>query len=421
MEQSLFRREVIDARHGSWLGGISLAQPLNLWVLTAGAMLATSCVGLLLAFGTYTHRSPVVGQLVPSRGMAMVLAPATGVVSSVDAVEGSQVGAGQRLAVVVVPRATPVGGDTQVALEQRFGQRRDGLVSAQNAQQRQLRAQGEGARTQLAAARNEFAQIEVEVATRRSQAHIANETLDRLRQLQARQYVSAMQVKQQESTTLDYIGQMQALQQQAAQSQRTIAQLEQALRELPGQQQAVSATFRRDMAQLETERVQTEAQGALAVTAPVEGVVATQLVKPGQAVQAGQPLMSLLPGDGKLEAELLVPSRAIGFVSPGDRVSLRYQAYPYQKFGHYPGIVARISRNALSGSELGASGGNAQQGEPLYRVTVALARQSVTAYGKRESLKPGMLLEADILGDRRRLFEWAFEPLYSLKRAVIDP
>lgn len=212
-----------------------------------------------------------------------------------------------------------------------------------------------------------------------------------------------------------YTGEMQALQRQAIGTRRTIAQIEQALGELPSQRQASEAAYMRDVAQLEQERVQTEAQGALAIKAPVAGVVATQMVKPGQAVQAGQPLLSVLPGDGQLEAELLVPSRAIGFIEPGDKVQLRYQAYPYQKFGHQRGQVVRISRSALNTGELGALIGNAQQGEPFYRVTVVLAQQSVTAYGRPELLKPGMLLDADIMGERRRLIEWVFEPLYSLR------
>ena len=60
--------------------------------------------------------------------------------------------------------------------------------------------------------------------------------------------------------------------------------------------------------------------------------------------------------------------------------------------------MARISRSALSGGELGALIGNAQQGEPYCRITVALAQQAITAYGKPESLKPGMLLDADVMG-----------------------
>ncbi|KFA36687.1 HlyD family efflux transporter periplasmic adaptor subunit, partial [Xanthomonas vasicola] len=85
------------------------------------------------------------------------------------------------------------------------------------------------------------------------------------------------------------------------------------------------ADYRRDAAAVEQEQVQTQVNGALVVTAPVAGVVATQMAKPGQAIQLGQPLLSVVPGDGRLEAELLVPSRAIGFIAPGDTVLLRYQ------------------------------------------------------------------------------------------------
>ncbi|MEL1265173.1 HlyD family secretion protein [Pseudoxanthomonas putridarboris] len=418
MSQSLFRQEVLDAKRGNWLGGISLAQPVRLWVLTLVAMAAASAIVLFVTLGTYTRRSTVTGQLVPTRGLATVLAPATGVVERLDVPEGGQVAAGASLVLVTVPRATVASGDTLAALEQRLQQRQDGLQNVQQAQQRQLQAQAHGVAAQLAVARRELAQIESEVATRQDQIRIANETLERLRRLEDGQYVSVLQIKQQEAGVLDYTGQMQSLQRQAIGTRRLIAQLQQAMQELPGQQQATDASYQGELAQLEQERVQTQASGALVVNAPVSGVVATQVVKPGQAVQAGQPLLSLLPGDGRLEAELLVPSRAIGFIEPGDKVLLRYQAYPYQKFGHQEGRVERISRSALSGGELGALIGNAQQGEPFYRVTVSLARQAIMAYGRPEALKPGMLLDADILGEKRRLIEWIFEPLYSLKGKV---
>lgn len=415
MSQGLFRKEVLQARRTSWLGGISLAQPLPLWVLTAGAVLIAASVGIFLVLGTYTRRSAVTGQLVPTRGISEVQAPATGVVERMDVAEGGKVRGGQPLAVILVPRATPASGDAQVALEQHLDQRQAGLIAAQDAQQQQLRAQSDGLGSQLTAARRELAQIEAEVVTRQNQGRIAQETLDRFLQLKDSKYISILQIKQQESTVLEYTGQAQALQQQATDMRRTIAQLEQQVRELPGQQQSVAASLQRDLAQLNQERVQTQMQGALAVTAPVDGVVATQMIKPGQAVQAGEPLLSLLPGDGKLEAQLLVPSHAIGFIEPGDQVLLRYQAYPYEKFGHQLGKVVQVSRSALSSGELGALIGNAQQGEPFYRVTVELAQQSVMAYGKPEALKPGMLLDADILGEKRSLIEWIFEPLYSIK------
>lgn len=419
MSQQLFRKEVFEAKRTSWLGGISLAQPIRLWFLTLVGVVAALAVALFLAFGTYTRRSTVVGQLVPSRGLATVLAPATGVVSHLDASEGQRIAAGQLVAVVSVPRATVSDGDTVAALEQHLEQRQHGLRSALAAQRQLFSVQSGGLGAQLANAQRELAQVEAEIATRKEQTRIANETLERLRQLQDGKYVSLLQIKQQESAALEQVSAMQALQRQAINTRKTLVQIQQAIRELPGQREATEANFQRDLATLQQEQVETEARGALAISAPVSGVIATQTVKLGQAVQAGQPLLSILPGDGALEAELLVPSRAIGFVEPGDAVLLRYQAFPYQKFGHQVGHVARISRSALSAPELGALRG-AQSDEPLYRVTVALARQSVVAYGRPEALKPGMLLDADILGERRRLLEWIFEPLYSLKGRVFE-
>ena len=417
MTQPLFRPEVLAAKRTSWLGGISLAQPVRLWVLTAFAAFVALAVILFLVFGTYTRRSRVVGQLVPVQGMATVLAPATGVVTRVDIPEGGRVQAGQTIAIVSVPRATVAGGDTVAALQQRLARRADGWESAQSAQQQLLDAQATGLTSQLATARRELAQINAEVATRQEQVRLANETLERLRQLRDDKYVSELQLKQQEATALAQVSEVQILQRQAIATRRLIAQLQQATQELPGQRQASQAGFQRDLALLEQEQVELQARGELAITAPVAGVIATQLFKPGQAVQAGQPLVSVLPGNGALEAELLVPSRAIGFIDPGDEVLLRYQAYPYQKFGHHQGRVARISRSTVSAGSPASPTGNGPS-EPYYRVNVALARQAITAYGQPEALKPGMVLDADVLGERRTLIEWVLEPLYSLQGSV---
>jgi membrane fusion protein len=92
---------------------------------------------------------------------------------------------------------------------------------------------------------------------------------------------------------------------------------------------------------------------------------------------------------------------------------LRYQAYPYQKFGHATGRVSSVSRVALSLNEaVGNQHGN--NGDPVYLVTVALDRQTITAYGRTQPLQAGMRVDADVLQEKRSLFEWVMEPLYSL-------
>jgi len=407
MTQELFRREVLEARRTGWLGEISLAQPLRLWIFTAAACLAALVTVLFLFFGSYTRRATVTGELVPTQGLATVLAPASGVITELHVAEGARVDAGQTLAVVAVPRIAVASGPASIDLEKSLVSRQASLQSMQEGQLRAISAQATGIAAQVASARNELTQIEAEIVTREEQVRISETTLARMRELHAKQYVSTLQMNQQQSALLDQVGTVQELKRQASVAERGIQQLQQALRELPGQRKAIEASVQRDLAALAQERTERKAAGMFVVTAPATGLLAAQIVKAGQAVQTGQPLLTVLPGDGRLEAELLVPSRAVGFIAPGDRVLLRYQAYPWQKFGHQQGKVASISRSALPT--------NAGSGQTMYRVTVSLTQQAVTAYGKAEALKPGMLLDADILGETRRLVEWLLEPLYSIK------
>ena len=347
-------------------------------------------------------------------GLAAVTAPATGVVTAVIEPEGARVSAQARLAILVVPRATPQDGDTLVALKRRLAQRQTALEAAATAQHTQLDAQAQGLHAQLTNAKQECAHLNQEVQTRQSQRRLARALVSRLRALLASQYVSQREIEQQQATVLEYTEQVQELQRQVLLTQRTIAQLKQTLSELPEQHATLEATLQRELAQVAQERVQTEMQGVFAINAPITGIVATPRIQPGQTVQAGETVMSVLPRDGMLEADVWVPSRAIGFIAPGDQVQLRYQAYPYQKFGHQQGRVKQISRSAIDQRELAGLPGYAPSAESFYRVTVALAKQKVKAYGKLESLKPGMVLEADILGEKRRLIEWLFDPLYAL-------
>lgn len=412
MSQELFRQEVFAGKRNTGLGSISLAQPVRLWVFTAVAATVALVILLFLIFGTYTRRSRVEGQLVPVQGMAAVLMPETGVIARVEVSEGMRVVAGQRLAVVIVPRATVADGNTAAAFGAQLKRRGEGVVAKRTARRQQLDAQETGLEAQLLASREELVQIEAETSTKREQLRLANETLERLQKLRDANFVSELQLKQQQSAALERMSEIQSLQRQIASTNRLISQLEQSARELHGQRLENEAEYQRDMVLLEQEQVETAARGELAIIAPVDGVVATQMFKSGQTAQAGQIIMSVLPGAGLLEAELLIPSRAIGFIEPGDIVLLRYEAYPYQKFGHYKGRVVRISQDTVGATSMENTG---TKSEAKYRVSVALDQQAIMALGRIEPLRPGMALDADVLGEKRTLIEWILEPLYSIK------
>lgn len=410
----LFRREVLEAKRGSWLGSVSLAQPVELWFLAiAGGISATLVLGFLF-FGEYTSRSRVGGELVPDLGLSTVIAPSNGVVAMLYAEEGVRVNRQAPLLLINTPRVTATGDDALKVLREGQEARLKSLGTLNDAQARQLQVQQHGVQQQRDALRRELAQIEREISTRGEQVRIGLETVQRYRQVADKRYVSLVQLNQQEQSMLDMLNAQQSLQRQATSLRRTMAQLEQALAEFPQQRRAAHATAERDLAVLSQEAVQMETSGELLLRAPVAGLVASRLVEVGQAVQSGQPILSLLPDGSMLRAQLLVPSAAIGFVKPGDRVLLRYQAYPYQKFGTHEGTIISVSRSAIADTRTNQG----QATEPMYRVLVSLDQQSVLAYGTPETLRPSMRLEADIMGERRRLYEWILEPLYSVSGKI---
>lgn len=183
------------------------------------------------------------------------------------------------------------------------------------------------------------------------------------------------------------------------------------------QKQQAAAASERDLAdvdqrmqQIRFQMERTSAETVHVVRAPIDGKVTALQARIGEQSINGVPLGIVLPEFSTLIAEINLPSRAIGFVQPGQLVKLQYDAFPYQKFGIAYGEISKVASTAQMPQEIGIS---SQTGEPLCRVTIELEAQSVEAYSKRSPLQAGMELTADIVLEDRRLLEWLLEPLKS--------
>ena len=406
MTESLFRQEALDAKKHSFLGNISIAQPLSLWVYAVAGLLCACMILMFLILGEYTRRTTVTGSLVPNLGLATLVAPIQGVVNGASVNEGDIVSKGQSLMSIGQPRLSVQGVDIASQVLSEISNRKAALEEMGIAKLQQTDAQISGFGSQLFIAEKERVQLAAEIQTKREQWKLAQDGLKRYESLAVSQYISQIQLEQQKNAVLTFQADLQAIERQLNESQRGISQLRQSIEELQAQRRNIFASGINYKASLMQEQRIQEGNAGISVQSPVDGLVSSRIIEPGQIVQAGQPLLSVLPKSSKLEAHLLVPSSAMGFIEPGDIVLIRYQAYPYQKFGHYKGTVKTLTRNIVST--------DAQSKQSYYRVIVQLNKQSVLAYGKQEPLRPGLSVEADILGDTRKLYEWLFEPIYAL-------
>ena len=129
----------------------------------------------------------------------------------------------------------------------------------------------------------------------------------------------------------------------------------------------------------------------------------------------GPPLLTLLPRGGRLEARLFVPTRAVGFVRPGDGVELLYDAFPHQRFGSFRARVRRVASAILAPDEVPSP---IVLDESVCTVDAELGEQWVDAFGQRIALKPGMLLDAYILQERRPIMQWLLSPLQGWQERI---
>jgi membrane fusion protein len=415
MRPTLFRQEAVDALRDRHLGDALTARPLALSVLTALSVLVALGVILFGVLAEYTRKAHVTGFLAPTHGLIKLHAPQSGTLTERHVEEGRRVARGDALYVLSTERSSPVAPEAQAAAIAQLRERRASL--AREIEQRAAlalvaRQDLEQRSRDLAV---ELTQLQAAVATQSERLASSHATLERHQALARQGFFSEVQVTQQRDQVLEQQARLQVLERSHTALQRDRASLAAALAAQSPKSASERAAVEREISALDQQITEYESRRTLVITAPGDGVVTAILGERGQSVTAGAPLLSIIPEGGALQAQLLVPSRAAGFLAAGQPVALRYQAFPFQRFGSSHGVVKEIARTPIAP-------GDAQLPmaltEPAYRVTVTLEQQTVRAYGKDLPLLAGMLLDADIALDRRRLVEWLFEPLIALAGRV---
>lgn len=415
--RQLYRTEALNARQIKWLGDIVLIRPISFTLLCSLAGLVATMLLLFLFFGTYTKRATVSGQLVPDLGLVKVYVPQFGIVVKKQVAEGQSVKQGEVLYVLSSERHSDTQGSVQATISSQVRARRDSLKDALQKTRRLNEDERNATMKRIDGLESELVKIDSQIEGQASRVRLAEDAVVRMRDLEAQHFISKEQLQQRQADLLDQRARQQSLERDRISVSRDLTNQHSDLASMPLRHQNVLAQIERDITSTGQELTESEAKRRLEITAPETGIATAVTAEMGQTVDGGKPLVSIVPAGATMKAYLYAPSRAIGFVRPGDKVLMRYQAFPYQKFGQAQGMVAHVAKVALSGNDMPGISGLAEQangGEPLYRITVDLSLQTIKAYGQPQPLQAGMLLDADILQEKRRLYEWVLEPLYSL-------
>ena len=415
MATKLFRQQAIDAQREKLLGEVSLARTVPMWGYTLLAVLFAASLVAFSIWGEYARRERVDGFLALDSGAARLLAPQAGTITEFLAKEGEEVAIGQPLIRLSFERVTATGITSGELVQREIGDRISGLEREQQQVRLLGRQQAESLRRKMEDLQRELAQSDLEIRAQQTRLASSRNEYQRAEDLFKDKFYSESKLIEFRNNVLDQQVKLEGLKRQRATVERELSSTRSELPLIDTKVGSQIDQVKRQMSELQQGSVQEAAKRENVIRAPIAGVFTNIAANSGEAVADEAPLAMVVPKGGGLHAQLLVPTRAIGFVQPGQAVVLRYDAFPFQRFGQYRGMVERVSSTVWSPGE---KVGGMTVREPVYRVDVKLDAQSVMSGTQTLALRPGMSVNADILQEKRKVWEWVFEPILSLKERL---
>jgi hemolysin D len=160
----------------------------------------------------------------------------------------------------------------------------------------------------------------------------------------------------------------------------------------------------------------TQREKLTTLTAPVAGVVQQLAVHTiGGVVTEAQALMVIVPeaggradGGAPVTAEVTLDNKDIGFVNAGQVVEVKFETFPYTRYGTVPATVQRVTADAVLRDKRGEGGASETA---VFPATLALSATHINIDGKQIRLSPGLALTAEIKTGKRRVIEYLLSPI----------
>jgi membrane fusion protein len=417
MQRSLFRTEAVEHQKDALHGEVLIIPSLSHKVITTVLLLWVLAVAAWLFSSSYARQETVTGWLEPPSGIVRVYASnSTGKIKQILVEEGERVTSGQPLVIVNGDRILENGDNLEKLLLDEYESQR-ALLSRQIESSMSIHSvKLKDIEQQIEASKQDLVRLDEQISTVKQRHDILSSRVQNSLVMNQNGHISDVEYEAKIEQELAVRSEYQSLMRSQVNQINRIEQLDTQLELMPKEQQDIIAQINSALSDIAQKIAQLHGQQAHVVKATVDGVVTNLQVRTGQQASSTVPLMSIVPENAILEAKILVPVRAAGFVRSGQELTVRYDAFPYQKFGLYSGTIDSISSTIILPNEIKSLPVSID--EPVYVIRAQLNEKHIIAYGANLALKSGMTLSADIKLEDRSLVEWLLEPIYSLKGRI---
>lgn len=410
---SPFRQEALLFSSRKALGKVTLIQPLKTKILTALITVVVGLVATFLFLGNYARKETVQGYIFPDHGVVDVFPSSSGlIVSRVFVAKGDTIRKGDPLVELRSPDTYSVGRDASSDFLNELNEQRDGLLLQLNRHAEyfiDLHASKKNELKNLVREKNDHLGLKV---LQEERVEIANKLTASLEQLQKKGAISKTHYLEAVADQLEQEKALIRLGQSVLKLEQSISSKQLEIRQVPVERENLILETKIRLSQTSQKITEVLGRRDELILAPVSGKIAASQIYLGAPAIHDKSIFSIVPEGSKMDAVLLVPSSAAGFIDQGQTIRLMFEAYPFQEFGTQPAVLTSISNAALPPSLLDSP---IEVVNPMFVVRATLERDRIRVLGRERELQSGMLISADIILEQRSLLDWLLEPLYSLK------
>lgn len=421
----VFRKEALVHKKIKWRGRALLIQGMPAWLT------AVLCLFFIVAFitfisaGTYTRRINVNGEVSIYPRAANVYSTVQGVIIEKYVSEGQTVKLGQPFYLIDVSRSTRNGVISENQRKDINNQliRISQIISKLESSKRATLDMLEKQKAQYSLAYSRSSEI---LRQAKVGIELMKKNMDNYRSYQKKGLVNKDQLTNQIALYYQQQNNFLGLSTQNEQNALQITSLE-------SQLHTQAAEFDNQIYQMELQRYELkkellniDAGEKIIVRALADGVVDSLSVSVGQMVNVGDSLLQVLPQ--KIDYYSLViwvPNSIIPYISVGDMINVRYDAFPVEKFGQFSGVITLISKTPASLQEMqtyqSAPKDTQHLSETYYKVIVKPSKQSIQYNGKDLNLENGMKAQSTLFLEKRKIYQWMISPFYDMKISVTGP
>ncbi len=130
----------------------------------------------------------------------------------------------------------------------------------------------------------------------------------------------------------------------------------------------------------------------------------------GGVVTSAQPVVTIVPDGTPLIVEATTLNKDIGFLRVGQEAEVKFDTFPFQKYGTIKGKVAWLSPDALDDQKLGL----------VYKMRIEIEKQSLNINNREVSISSGMSLSAEVKTGKKRIIEFFLSPLIKHTRESLS-